>query len=181
MPQKKNPDVAELVRGKAGRVYGSLIALLTMMKNLPLAYNKDMQEDKEAIFNCIDTVSMCLPVFENMIKTASFNKKKMYTAAKEGFTNATDLADYLVKKGMAFRDAHEVTGRIVSYCITRNKAIDDLLPDEFKCFSSFITNDVYESIKIENCVYNRNLEGGPAPVRVLESIKVANSKINSTI
>jgi len=179
MPQKKNPDVAELVRGKAARVYGSLISLLAMMKNLPLAYNKDMQEDKEAIFNCIDTVSMCLPVFENMIKTASFNKNRMYTAAKEGFTNATDLADYLVKKGMAFRDAHEVTGRIVSYCITRNKAIDDLLPDEFKCFSPYISNDVYEYIKIENCVYNRNIEGGPAPERVLESIRAASDKMKN--
>jgi argininosuccinate lyase len=179
MPQKKNPDVAELVRGKTGRVYGSLITLLTMMKGLPLAYNKDMQEDKEAIFDSIDTVKVCLPVFERMLRTARFNKDNMYKSAKEGYTNATDLADYLVLKGMAFRDAHEITGKIVAYCISKHKAIEDLLPDEMKSFSASITNDVYEYIKIENCVYNRDLEGGPAPARVEEAINIAAEKIKS--
>ena len=177
MPQKKNPDVAELVRGKTGRVYGNLISLLTVMKGLPLAYNKDMQEDKESIFDSIDTVKMCLPVFERMLYTAKFNKKVMLSSAKEGFTNATDLADYLVKKGIAFRDAHEITGKIVAYCLSKNKSIDDLLPDEFKSFSSHITNDVYEFIMVENCVKNRDLEGGPSPSRVLESIEQAKSKL----
>ncbi|NLO99883.1 MAG: argininosuccinate lyase, partial [Clostridiaceae bacterium] len=120
MPQKKNPDVAELVRGKTGRVYGSLISLLTMMKGIPLAYNKDMQEDKEAIFNAVDTVKLCLPVFTKMLDTMKINKEAMYNAAKGGFTNATDMADYLVKKGIPFRDSHEITGRMVAYCLGKN-------------------------------------------------------------
>jgi argininosuccinate lyase len=173
MPQKKNPDIAELIRGKTGRTYGSLMALLTVMKSLPLAYNKDMQEDKEAVFDSVDTIKMCLPVFEGMLKTAAFNKERLYAAAREGFTNATDLADYLVRKGLPFRDAHAITGRIVSYCISKNKSLEDLLPDEFKSFSAKISNDVYDSIKIENCVYDRDIEGGPAPKRVLESISKA--------
>lgn len=179
MPQKKNPDIAELVRGKTGRTYGNLMALLTVMKSLPLAYNKDMQEDKEAVFDSVDTLKMCLPVFEGMLKTTVFNKDRLYKAAKEGFTNATDLADYLVKKGLAFRDAHEITGRIVAYCITKHKALEDLLPDEFKSFSARIANDIYDCIKVENCVYGRDIEGGPAPNRVLESINKARQMLGS--
>ena len=135
MPQKKNPDMAELIRGKTGRVYGHLMGMLTMMKGLPLAYNKDMQEDKEAVFDSIDTVKMCLPVFTNMIKTAVFNKKNMYNAAKGGFTNATDAADWLVKNGVPFRDAHAILGQLVLYCINNNKALEDLSLDEFIAIS----------------------------------------------
>jgi len=169
MPQKKNPDVAELVRGKTGRVYGNLVALLTVMKSLPLAYNKDMQEDKEAIFDSIDTVKMCLPVFTKMIETMKINREKMYKAAQGGFTNATDLADYMVKKGVPFRDAHEITGKIVLYCIEKNKAIDELTLEEFKSFSEIFEQDVYEEISLEKCVSGRNLPGGPS----IESVKVA--------
>jgi argininosuccinate lyase len=179
MPQKKNPDVAELVRGKTGRTYGSLMALLTVMKGLPLAYNKDMQEDKEAIFDSIDTVKICLPVFTQMLDTARFNKDAMYKAAKDGYMNATDLADYLVRKGMAFRDAHEVTGKIVAYCISKHKTIEELLPDEMKSFSAVISSDVYDCLKIENCVYSRDLEGGPSPARVTEAIEIAGSRIRA--
>jgi len=169
MPQKKNPDVAELVRGKTGRVYGNLITLLTVMKSLPLAYNKDMQEDKEAIFDSIDTVKMCLPVFTKMIETMKIRCENMYKAAQGGFTNATDLADYMVKKGVPFRDAHETTGKIVLFCIEKNKAIDELTLEEFKSFSEVFEQDVYEEISLEKCVSGRNLPGGPA----IESVKAA--------
>lgn len=179
MPQKKNPDIAELIRGKTGRTFGNLTALLTVMKSLPLAYNKDMQEDKEAVFDSVDTIKMCLPVFEGMLKTMVYNKDRLYAAAKEGYTNATDLADYLVRKGLAFRDAHEMTGRIVAYCVSKRKPLEDLLPDEFKSFSQKITNDIYDSIKVENCVYGRDLEGGPAPARVQESIEKARQMLGS--
>ena len=138
MPQKKNPDAAELIRGKTGRVYGSLMSLLTTMKGIPLAYNKDMQEDKEAIFDAVDTVKMCLPIFNRMLQTAKFNKDKMYNAARGGFTNATDLADYLVKKGVPFRDSHEIIGRMVSYCIQNQKSLEEMSIDEFSSFSSKI-------------------------------------------
>jgi len=171
MPQKKNPDVAELVRGKTGRVYGSLISLLTVMKALPLAYNKDMQEDKESIFDAVDTVKLCLPVFTKMIATMKINKEKMYKAAQGGFTNATDIADYLVKKGIPFRDAHEIIGKMVLYCIGNNKAIDELSMEEFKNFSPLISDDVYREISLETCVSGRNLPGGPSKERVLEAIK----------
>lgn len=167
MPQKKNPDVAELVRGKTGRVYGSLISILTVMKALPLAYNKDMQEDKESIFDAVDTVKLCLPVFTQMIATMKINKENMYRAAQGGFTNATDMADYLVKKGIPFRDAHEIIGKMVLYCIGNNKAIDELTMEEFKNFSPLITEDVYKEISLETCVSGRNLPGGPAKERVL--------------
>lgn len=162
MPQKKNPDVAELVRGKTGRVYGSLTALLTTMKSLPLAYNKDMQEDKEPVFDAIDTVKMCLPVFTAMIDTMKIKKENMYKAAQGGFTNATDAADYMVKKGLPFRDAHEVIGKLVFYCIQNNKALDELSIDEFKNFSSIFEEDVYKAISLEECVNRRNVIGGPA-------------------
>ena len=152
MPQKKNPDMAELIRGKTGRVYGHLMGMLTMMKGLPLAYNKDMQEDKEAVFDSIDTVKMCLPVFTNMIKTAVFNKTNMYKAAKGGFTNATDAADWLVKKGVPFRDAHAILGHLVLYCINNDKGLEDLTLDEFRAISPVFDESGYEAISVEKCV-----------------------------
>jgi len=173
MPQKKNPDVAELVRGKTGRVYGDLMTLLTVMKSLPLAYNKDMQEDKEAAFDAIDTVKLCLPVFTNMIKTMKVNAGSMYKAAQGGFTNATDVADYLVKKGLPFRDAHEITGRIVLYAIDNNTSIDTLTLNELKSFSPVIEEDIYTEISLEKCVSGRNVPGGPARESVLEAINHA--------
>lgn len=171
MPQKKNPDVAELVRGKTGRVYGSLITLLTVMKSLPLAYNKDMQEDKEAIFNCLDTVKMCLPVFTKMLATIKVKKETMYKAAGGGFSNATDVADYLVKKGLPFRSAHEVVGKMVLYCINQNKAIDELSLSELKEFSDIIEDDIYKEISLETCVGMRNIPGGPAKSQVTKAIE----------
>lgn len=162
MPQKKNPDVAELARGKAGRVYGSLMGLLTMMKGLPLAYNKDMQEDKEQIFDAIDTVKMCLPVFSKMLATMRVRADKMLHGAKGGFTNATDVADYLVKHGLPFRDAHGVVGRMVAYCIEHDTVIDALSMEEMKEFSTLIEEDIYEEISLETCVNQRKLIGGPA-------------------
>lgn len=176
MPQKKNPDVAELVRGKTGRVYGSLIGLLTMMKGLPLAYNKDMQEDKEQIFDAIDTVKMCLPVFSKMLLTMKIKRENMLRGAKGGFTNATDVADYLVKHGLPFRDAHAVVGRMVAYCIENNKVIDDLSMSEFKEFSNLIEDDIYKEISLETCVNQRKLIGGPAYDTVKHIIDVYKSK-----
>ncbi len=162
MPQKKNPDVAELVRGKSGRVYGSLMGLLTMMKGLPLAYNKDMQEDKEQIFDAIDTVKMCLPVFSKMLATMRVKRDAMLSGAMGGFTNATDVADYLVKHGLPFRDAHSVVGKMVAYCIEHNTVIDALSMEEFKSFSELIEDDIYNEISLETCVNQRKLIGGPA-------------------
>ena len=173
MPQKKNPDVAELVRGKTGRVYGDLMTMLTVMKSLPLAYNKDMQEDKEAVYDAIDTIKLCLPVFTNMLKTMKINTKTMYKAAQGGFTNATDVADYLVKKGLPFRDAHEITGKIVLYAIDNKKAIDELTLKELKSFSSIIQEDIFEEISLLKCVSGRNIPGGPAKQSVMESIENA--------
>ena len=164
MPQKKNPDIAELVRGKTGRVYGDLMALLTTMKSLPLAYNKDMQEDKEVTFDALDTVKMCLPIFTDMLKTARVNKESMYKGAGGGFTNATDAADYLVKKGMAFRDAHEVIGKLVLYCVTNNKTLESLTMDEYKSLSPIFEEDIFEAISLETCVNKRQVIGGPSPV-----------------
>ena len=162
MPQKKNPDVAELARGKSGRVFGDLMGLLTMMKGLPLAYNKDMQEDKEQIFDAIDTVKMCLPVFSGMLSTMKLRKGRMLDGAKGGFTNATDVADYLVKKGLPFRDAHAVVGKMVAYCLDKDTVIDALTMDEFKTFSDIFENDVYDAISLETCVNMRKIVGGPA-------------------
>ncbi len=167
MPQKKNPDVAELARGKSGRVFGSLMGLLTMLKGLPLAYNKDMQEDKEQIFDALDTVKMCLPVFCGMLSTMKIRRDKMLEGAKGGFTNATDVADYLVKKGMPFRDAHAVVGRMVAYCLDKSKVIDALNMNEFKEFSELFDEDIYTAISLETCVNMRSLPGGPA----VETIK----------
>ena len=163
MPQKKNPDMAELIRGKTGRVYGHLMGSLTMMKGLPLAYNKDMQEDKESVFDAVDTVKMCLPVFTSMIKTAVFNKDNMYNAAKGGFTNATDAADWLVKNGVPFRDAHAILGQLVLYCINNNTSLEDLSLDEFKAISPVFDESVYDAISVEKCVQARNIPGGPSP------------------
>lgn len=179
MPQKKNPDVAELVRGKTGRAYGDLMTLLTVMKSLPLAYNKDMQEDKEAIFDSVDTVKMCLPVFTKMLATMKVRKENMYKAAQGGFTNATDAADYLVKKGIPFRSAHEIIGKMVLYCINHNKSIEDLSMEEFKSFSDRIEQDVYSEISLEKCVSGRSLPGGPAVESVKASIESGHKYLKS--
>ncbi|NLW25091.1 MAG: argininosuccinate lyase [Clostridia bacterium] len=170
MPQKKNPDVAELIRGKTGRVYGNLMAMLTIMKGLPLAYNKDMQEDKERLFDTVDTLKKCLLVFTPMLVTMQVNKEKMLEASKGGFTNATDLADYLVKKGLPFRDAHEVVGKLVAYCLSNTKNLDDLTLEEFQGFSPLIKEDVYEAISVFTCVEKRQVTGGPAPEQVKKAI-----------
>ena len=173
MPQKKNPDVAELIRGKTGRVYGHLMGVLTTMKGIPLAYNKDMQEDKEPIFDSIDTVKLCLPVFCDMIATMTVKKDNMLKGSKGGFTNATDAADYLVKKGMPFREAHSVVGNLVFYCIEHDKALDDLSLDEYKKFSDIIENDIYDAISMETCVNDRKIIGGPAKDTVLRAIELS--------
>jgi len=171
MPQKKNPDAAELVRGKSGRVFGSLMSLLTVMKGLPLAYNKDMQEDKEALFDALDTVKSCLAVFARMLDTMKINRDGMLNAAKGGFTNATDLADYLVRKGVPFRDSHGIVGRMVAYCIEKKMALEDMSLDEMKNFCSLVSGDVYDAISLESCVKGRNVPGGPAAESVIASIK----------
>ena len=170
MPQKKNPDMAELTRGKTGRVYGDLLALLTVMKGLPLAYNKDMQEDKEALFNARDTLIKCLSVFTGMFKTLRFRTDVMRRGASGGFTNATDAADYLVKKGLRFRDAHEVLGKLVLHCIGENKALLDLPLEELRAFSPLFDEDVYTALSMETCVNTRRLPGGPAPDMVQQTI-----------
>ena len=159
MPQKKNPDVAELIRGKTGRVYGDLQTLLTMMKGLPLAYNKDMQEDKEAVFDALHTVQLCLTTFTPMLKSAAIRKDNMRNAAARGFINATDCADYLTKKGMAFRDAYRVLGRLVSYAQEQEKTLETLTLDEYKSFSDEFEEDIYEAISLETCVKQRKVIG----------------------
>ena len=179
MPQKKNPDVAELIRGKTGRVYGHLMGLLTTMKGIPLAYNKDMQEDKEPIFDAVDTVKLCIPVFCDMIATMKVRCDKMNEGAKGGFTNATDLADYLVKKGMPFREAHGVVGRMVFYCIEKNINLDDLSLEEMKDFSACIENDIYDAISMQTCVNERKVIGGPAKEMVENAIRKANEFLNN--
>ncbi|MEW6696260.1 MAG: argininosuccinate lyase [Bacillota bacterium] len=170
MPQKKNPDVAELIRGKTGRVYGDLMGLLTMLKGLPMAYNKDMQEDKEALFDAIDTVKGCLLVFRPMIATMAVRQDNMAKAARGGFTNATDVADYLVKKGMPFREAHEVVGKAVFYCLQQGKSLEELTLEEYKALSPTFADDVYAAIGVEHCAAARKVRGGPAPEAVLQSI-----------
>lgn len=162
MPQKKNPDVAELLRGKTGRVYGSLITLLTVMKGLPLAYNKDMQEDKECVFDAIDTVELCLPVFTAMLDTLTVRKENMRRAAAGGFINATDCADYLVKKGMPFREAYLIVGRLVSQCIRAGETLDTLSLKDFKAVSKVFDEDVYQALELRTCVNGRKVCGGPA-------------------
>ena len=179
MPQKKNPDIAELVRGKTGRVYGDLMTLLTTMKGIPLAYNKDMQEDKEAFFDAVDNTSNCLILFTQMLSTLQFNKDNMKRSAMLGFTNATDAADYLVKKGMPFRDAHSVIGRLVLYCIDKNCAIDDLGIEDLKSFSELFDNDIYEEISLETCVNKRLTIGAPSLKCMSEIVKLNDEFINN--
>ena len=171
MPQKKNPDVAELVRGKTGRVYGDLITLLTVMKGIPLAYNKDMQEDKEALFDGLDTAMLSLKTFAGMLQTMKVKKEVMKKGAAGGFTNATDVADYLVKKGTAFRNAHEIVGEIVLHCIKVNKSIEELSLDELKSFSPIFTKDIYKAIDLLTCVEERKVIGGPSSLSVAIQIE----------
>ncbi|MFP3152862.1 argininosuccinate lyase [Lachnospiraceae bacterium ZAX-1] len=174
MPQKKNPDIAELVRGKTGRVYGALFSILTVMKGIPLAYNKDMQEDKELTFDAIDTVKGCLSLFSGMLSTMKFNKPNMEKSAKNGFTNATDVADYLVNHGIPFRDAHGIVGRIVLDCIEKNIAIDDMRIEELKAISPVFEEDIYQAISLETCVNKRLTIGAPgkaAMEKVIEAHK----------
>ena len=161
MPQKKNPDIAELVRGKTGRVYGALVSILTTMKGIPLAYNKDMQEDKEFTFDAIDTVKGCIALFNGMMATISFNKENMEKSAKNGFTNATDAADYLVNNGVPFRDAHGIVGRLVLYCIDKNISLDEMTLEEYQSISPVFKEDIYEAISMKNCVEKRNTIGAP--------------------
>lgn len=161
MPQKKNPDIAELVRGKTGRVYGALISLLTTMKGIPLAYNKDMQEDKELVFDAIDTVKGCVTLFNGMLKTMTFQKDRMEASAKNGFTNATDAADYLVNHGVPFRDAHGIVGQLVLLCIEKNIALDDLSLEEYQKISPVFEEDIYDAISMKTCVEKRNTIGAP--------------------
>lgn len=163
MPQKKNPDIAELIRGKTGRVYGDLMSLLTMMKGIPLAYDKDIQEDKEASFDAIDTAAGCIRLMTGQLATMKFNTAVMNDSASKGFTNATDLADYLVGKGVPFRDAHSYVGRIVLYCIDKDCAIDDLALDELRSICPVFEDDVYEAISIKTCIEKRNTKGAPGP------------------
>ena len=172
MPQKKNPDICELIRGKSGRAIGNLNTLLVMLKGLPLAYNKDMQEDKEAVFDCIDTVKECLDVFIPMFQTMKICKENMMHACLHGFINATDLADYLTKKGLPFRDAYHIVGQIVGYGIQNKKSLNDISLEEYKTFHSSFEEDVYKYIDIETCVNNRNVLGGPSPDSV--SIQIQN-------
>ena len=172
MPQKKNPDICELIRGKTGRVYGALTTLLTFMKAIPLAYNKDMQEDKEATFDAIDTVKNCLRVIAPMFRTMTVLTENMKNAAKRGFINATDCADYLTKKGMPFRDAYKATGTLVHYCIEHNKTLDTLTLDEYKAVTPLFENDVYHAIDLSTCVRERRSLGGPAPEEVARQLKV---------
>ena len=171
MPQKKNPDIAELVRGKTGRVYGDLVTLLTMLKGLPLAYNKDMQEDKEAIFDAVDTIKQCLKIFTPMLETIKVNKENMRKAAAKGFINATDLADYLVKKGMAFRDAYKISGTIVAYCIENNTVLEDVSLDVYKKYSDLFDKDLYDYINLETCTFKRTSLGASGIESVEAQIK----------
>ena len=172
MPQKKNPDIAELVRGKTGRVYGALVSILTTMKGIPLAYNKDMQEDKELTFDAIDTVKGCVALFTGMLQTMKFNKEIMRTSAMKGFTNATDAADYLVNHGVPFRDAHGIIGRLVLYCIEQDKAIDELSLDELKAISPVFEEDLYDAVSLETCVNKRTTIGAPGPEAMREVIHI---------
>lgn len=170
MPQKKNPDVTELIRGKSGRVFGDLITLLTMMKGLPLAYNKDMQEDKEAIFDAVDTVKLCLSTLIPLLQTMRVNKENMRAAAAKGFINATDCADYLVKKGMPFRDAYKITGQLVAQCIAKQLTLETLPLADYQAASPVFDEDVYQAIALETCVKERKVEGGPSPEAVQKQV-----------
>jgi argininosuccinate lyase len=179
MPQKKNPDVAELVRGKTGRVYGALTALLTLMKSLPLCYNKDMQEDKEQLFDAYDTLAACLGVFTGMFRTLVFDTERMQSRALSGFSNATDCADYLVRRGIPFRDAHEITGQIVRHCIAGGLPLTGLSLEKFRAFSPVFEADVFDALSLRRCVEGRDIFGGTAPSRVMEHIASARAYISS--
>ena len=180
MPQKKNPDIAELVRGKTGRVYGALVSILTTMKGIPLAYNKDMQEDKEVTFDAIDTVKDCIHLFTGMIDTMKFNDAVMAKSAMNGFTNATDAADYLVKKGMPFRDAHGVIGSLVLYCIEKNCCIEDCSIEELKSICDMFETDIYEAISLKTCVEKRLTKGAPSPTQMSEVLKINRQYLDET-
>ena len=177
MPQKRNPDMAELVRGKTGRVYGDLLGLLTTLKGLPLAYNKDMQEDKEGVFDACDTVKMCLKVFTPMVETMAVLTDNMKKAAGEGFINATDLADYLVKKGMPFRTAYKISGQLVALCMSKKTVLEDLPLEEYKKFSDLFDNDLYDAVNLENCVKRRVSEGGTSVQSVEKQIEYVRNQI----
>ncbi len=177
MPQKKNPDITELIRGKAGRVFGDLTTLLTMMKGLPLAYNKDMQEDKEAIFDAVDTVKLCLSTFIPMLETMTVLKENMRAAAAKGFINATDCADYLVKKGLPFRDAYKCTGELVAACIKQGLTLETLPLEQYKSSCDLFDEDIYDAINLEACVKGRTVPGGPAPESVKAQIEAAEQEL----
>ncbi len=179
MPQKKNPDIAELVRGKTGRAYGDLMALLTTMKGLPLAYNKDMQEDKEPVFDAYDTAKICCITFEKMIATITVNSETMHTAAAGGFSNATDAADWLVKHGVAFRDAHAIIGKLVFYALEHGKSLDALTLDEYKAIDPVFDDSIYKAIDLKTCVDNRDLVGGPAEATVRRAIALNRGILNA--
>ena len=178
MPQKKNPDIAELIRGKTGRVYGALISILTTMKGIPLAYNKDMQEDKELTFDAIDTVKGCILLFTGMIDTMTFNLDTMEASTKHGFTNATDAADYLVNHGMPFRDAHGIVGQLVLFCEEKGIALDDMTLEEYKAISPVFEEDIYDAISLETCVNKRTTIGAPSPQSMKDVIKIYEKYLN---
>ena len=180
MPQKKNPDIAELVRGKTGRVYGALISLLTTMKGIPLAYNKDMQEDKELTFDAIDTVKGCIALFTVMISTMSFRRDVMEKSAKNGFTNATDAADYLVNHGVPFRDAHGIVGRLVLYCIDKGISLDQMSLEEWKAVSPVFEEDIYEAISLKTCVEKRLTIGAPGMEAMKKVIELEKKYLEET-
>lgn len=178
MPQKKNPDITELIRGKTGRVYGDLNTMLTVMKGTPLAYNKDMQEDKEAIFDALDTVNLCITTLDPLVETMTVKKENMRKAAAEGFINATDCADYLTVKGVPFRDAYKIVGNLVKYCIDNNTTLEKLHINVYKKFSDVFEDDIYDAIDLINCVNKRNVPGGPAAEQVMKEIEIAKSKLS---
>lgn len=180
MPQKKNPDIAELVRGKTGRVYAALVSILTTMKGIPLAYNKDMQEDKELSFDAFDTVKGCISLFKGMIDTMRFNPERMADSAKKGFTNATDAADYLVKKGVPFRDAHGIVGQLVLLCIDKGIALDDLSLDEYKNISPVFEDDIYDAISLKTCVEKRLTLGAPGSEMMNKVISIYDEYMNNS-
>lgn len=181
MPQKKNPDITELIRGKTGRVYGDLFTLLTMMKGTPLAYNKDMQEDKEAIFDSLDTVKICITTLIPMLDTMKVLKENMRNAVSKGFINATDCADYLVKKGLPFRKAYKIVGQIVSFCIENNITLEQMKIEDYKKFDTNFENDIYNEISLEKCVTNRNVIGGPSPIQVSKRIAQVKEILNTNM
>jgi argininosuccinate lyase len=180
MTKKKNPDIAELTRGKSARVYGNLMTLLSMLKSLPLAYNKDMQEDKEGAFDAMDTACSCLDLYEGMLRSMKFNNEIMEKSAAGGFTNATDAADYLVGKGMPFRDAHSVVGRMVLECIDKGITIDEMSIEDLKKLSPIIEEDFYQAVSIETCVLKRSTQGAPGPDAMTEEIKNCEKFISET-